>query len=224
MPNGYRVPLENGVLDVRESLSDTPVSLPDSESIAQSENIICFTKGTHIQTPMGERRIETLNAGDLVLTLDAGPQPVRWIGTKTVLASSSLAPIHFCSGAIGNTRDLLVSPQHRMLCKGPLAQGFGASEVLAPAKSLVDHTNVTVQYGGMVTYVHMLFDAHQIVIANGAPSESFYPEDSGLSAIEPAARDAVFTLFPKLRSDIASYGPASRVCVKPRAAASTLLV
>lgn len=188
-------------------------------TLSQIETIICFTSGTLIQTPLGERRIETLGAGDVVLTLDNGPQPIRWIGTKTVPASGVLAPVHFRSGVIGNTRDLLVSPQHRMLCSGYRPQvHFGEREVLAPAKSLVDHFNVTVQYGGMVTYVHMLFDTHQIVIANGAPSESFYPGGSGLDAIEDAARAEVFTLFPKLRSDVASYGPASRLCVEPQEA------
>ena len=188
-------------------------------TFSEIENIICFTAGTLIQTPHGERRIETLNAGDIVLTMDNGPQPIRWIGTKTVRASGALAPIHFRSGAIGNTRDLLVSPQHRMLCTGYRAQlHFGESEVLAPAKSLVNDFNITVDYGGMVTYVHMLFDTHQIVIANGAPSESFYPGGTGLDSIEEAARDEVFKLFPELRSNLSSYGPASRVCIKPHEA------
>ena len=212
MPNGFRAPSRDGVLNITGSLCE-------SNAVAQNENIICFTKGTYIQTPTGERRIETLRAGELVVTLDNGPQPMRWIGKKSVRASGPLAPIHFRSGAIGNTRDLLVSPQHRMLCKGGPAR-----EVLAPAKSLVDHTNVTVAYSGMVTYVHMLFETHQIVIANGAPSESFFPGDTGLASIEPEARDEVFALFPKLRSDIASYGPASRLCVKPQAAGVMALV
>ena len=188
-------------------------------TFSQIENIICFTAATLIRTPLGERRIDTLRAGDMVLTADDGPQPIRWIGTKTVRASGALAPIHFRSGTIGNNRDLLVSPQHRMLCTGFRAQlHFGQSEVLAPAKSLVNNYNVTVDYGGMVTYVHMLFDRHQIVIANGAPSESFFPGDSGLDAIEEAARAEVFQLFPELRSNLGSYGPASRICVRPHEA------
>jgi hypothetical protein len=188
-------------------------------NFSEIETIICFAAGTLIRTPHGERRIETLRAGDAVLTLDNGPQPIRWIGTKTVRASGALAPIRFRSGAIGNNRDLLVSPQHRMLCSGYRAQlHFGESEVLAPAKSLVNDFNVTVEYGGMVTYVHMLFDRHQIVVANGAPSESFFPGGTGLDSIEDAARSEVFELFPELRSNISSYGPASRICVKPHEA------
>ena len=188
-------------------------------TFSEIENIICFTAGTLIQTPLGERRIDTLQAGDAVLTLDHGPQPIRWIGKKTVRASGALAPIHFRRGAIGNTRDLLVSPQHRMLCTGYRTQlHFGESEILAPAKSLVDECNITVEYGGMVTYVHILFDRHQIVFANGAASESFFPASTGLDAIEDAARNEVFKLFPELRNDLGSYGPASRVCIKPHEA------
>lgn len=221
----------NGQLDTITFVSGDPeagtATLLDGSVVTFSEieNIICFTAGTLIETPAGERRIETLRAGDIVLTVDNGPQPIRWIGTKTVCASGALAPIRFRKGAIGNTRDLLVSPQHRMLCTGYRAQlHFGESEVLAPAKSLVDDFNVTVEYGGMVTYVHMLFDSHQIVIANDALSESFYPGGTGLSAIEDAARAEVFTLFPELRSNISSYGPTSRVCVKPHEARAMAMV
>ncbi|MEO0830380.1 MAG: Hint domain-containing protein, partial [Pseudomonadota bacterium] len=179
------------------------------------DNIICFTAGTAIQTPSGERRIESLTPGDLVLTLDHGPQPIRWIGQKTVTATGALAPIRFERGTIGNRRDLLVSPQHRMLVGGYLTQlHFGESEVLAPAKSLVDEVGVTVAYGGIVTYYHMLFDTHEIVIANGAPSESFYPGAFGLDTVDDPGRDEIFRLFPELRSDLAAFGPAGRVCVR----------
>lgn len=184
-------------------------------NFSEIETIICFTAGTAIQTPSGERRIETLKAGDMVLTLDNGPQRIRWIGQKTVRATGVLAPVRFAKGTIGNHRDLLVSPQHRMLCGGYMTQlHFGEPEVLAPAKSLVDELGVTVAYGGMVTYVHMLFDTHQIVIANGAPSESFFPGSTGLCSLSDPSRDEIFRLFPELRSNLGAYGPASRVCVK----------
>ncbi len=184
-------------------------------NFSEIETIICFAAGTAIETPSGERRIEKLRAGDLVLTLDNGPQKIRWIGKKTVPATGALAPIKFIRGTIGNHRDLLVSPQHRILCGGYTTQlYFGEPEVLAPAKSLVDELGVSVAYGGMVTYYHMLFDCHQIVIANGAPSESFYPGGFGLDTLPDPSRDEIFRLFPELRSNVGSYGPASRVCVR----------
>ena len=104
-----------------------------------------------------------------------------------------------------------------MLCGGFLTQlHFGEPEVLAPAKSLVDDFGVTIAYGGMVTYVHMLFDQHEIVIANGTPSESFYPGESGLDTLTSSSREELFAVFPELRSNIGTYGPASRVCLRPQ--------
>lgn len=184
-------------------------------TFSEIETIICFAAGTAIETPSGERRIEKLRAGDLVLTLDNGPQRIRWIGKKTVRATGSLAPVRFTRGTIGNHRDLMVSPQHRILCGGYMTQlHFGEPEVLAPAKSLVDELGVTIAYGGMVTYYHMLFDSHQIVIANGAPSESFFPGGYGLDTLSDPSRDEIFRLFPELRTNVGAYGPASRVCVR----------
>ena len=192
-------------------------------NFSEIETIICFTEGTAIMTPSGERRVETLKAGDLVVTLDNGPQRIRWIGTKTVRASGSLAPIRFLKGTIGNHRDLLVSPQHRMIVGGYLSQlHFGEPEVLVAAKSLVDDFSATVDYGGMVTYVHMLFDRHEIVLANGAPSESFFPGNQGLDTLSDPSRDEIFRLFPELRTNLGAYGPASRVCIKPTEARALL--
>ena len=194
-------------------------------TFSEIETIICFTAGTMIRTPRGERQIETLKPGDMVTTLDRGEQPLRWIGRRTVPATGVLAPIRFATGSYGNHRDLLVSPQHRMLCRGYAAQLlFGETEVLAPAKSLVDDFQVTIDYGGMVTYVHMLFDRHEIVIANGAPSESFYPGRCGLDSLSDPSRDELFRLFPALRSDAGSYGPASRTCVKGSEARALAMV
>lgn len=182
---------------------------------SEIETIICFTTGTMIQTPNGERPVETLRTGDMILTLDNGPQPLRWIGRKTVSATGTLAPIRFAKGSYGNHRDLLVSPQHRMLCRGRAAQLLvGETEVLAPAKSLIDDYQVTIDYGGMVTYFHILFDRHEVVIANGAPSESFHPGGAGLDTLADPSRDELFRIFPELRSNVGAYGPASRPCVK----------
>ena len=78
----------------------------------------CFTRGTLIKTDQGERPIEELAAGDMVLTMDHGYQPIRWIGSSKRAATGDLAPILIRKGALGNDRDLRVSPQHRMLLQG----------------------------------------------------------------------------------------------------------
>lgn len=176
--------------------------------------IICFAEGTLIRTPYGDRRIEHLAEGDLVVTLDRGPQPVRWMGSKTVAATGEQAPVRFLRGAIGNDRDLLVSPHHRMLVPRHWSLTVpSTSELFAPALALVDNFRVSVAYGGLVTYHHMMFDRHEVVIANGAASESFHPGGFGLDALEAIARERLFERFPRLRTDIASYGDASRPCL-----------
>ena len=126
-----------------------------------------------IDTISGARAIETLNVGDLIETLDDGAQPIRLIVRDTFRAVGDLAPIRFATGAIGNDAPLLVSPQHRMLISGWQAELFyGQEEVLVAAKHLVNDTSITRQEGGMIDYIHLLFDTHQIVFGAGVPSES----------------------------------------------------
>ena len=177
--------------------------------------IICFTEGTRIATPRGVREIEDLEIGDLVVTRDHGLQPIRWVGKRTVPARGALAPIRFDPHVIGNERALYVSPQHRMLMQGVEASLlFGESEVLASAKHLVNGSTVTEVHGGTVTYVHIMFDQHEIIYAEGAASESFYPGGTGLNAVEEEAREELFSLFPELRSHEGAYGDTARLCLK----------
>lgn len=184
------------------------------------ENIICFTTGTRIATPAGARPVEDLAPGDLVLTRDNGLQPIRWAGQRTVAARGKFAPVRFKPGVLtGAERDLVVSPQHRMLFRGHRAELlFGEREVLVPAISLIDGQQVLRDHGGTVTYHHLLFDRHEIIYANGAASESFHPGQIGLEAIDDPAREELFALFPELRSDPKGYGQAARRCLKAREA------
>ncbi len=185
-------------------------------NFSEIENVIvCFTRGTMIETDTGEIVIEELSVGDMVLTKDNGLQELRWIGSRKVPAMDKLAPIMIKAGAMANDRDLLVSPQHRMVVEGWKPELlFGEREVLAAAKHLINNDTIYVQAGGDVEYFHMLFDKHQIVYANGAASESFHPGEEGMSALADDARDEIYTLFPELRTDIAAYGAAARTSLK----------
>ncbi|SEW20530.1 Hemolysin-type calcium-binding repeat-containing protein [Cognatiyoonia koreensis] len=180
------------------------------------ETIICFTPGTLIATPQGARDIATLKVGDSVITRDHGIQPIRWIQSRTVPALDRFAPIRIRPGVMtGQEQDLLVSPQHRMLFQGYRAELlFGETEVLVSAKHLVDGIDVIEETGGFVTYIHMMFDQHEIVYANGAASESFHPGSVGLTAVSDEAREELFALFPALRSDPNQYGQTARRCLK----------
>ena len=182
----------------------------------QNEVLPCFVSGTRILTPKGEIAVDDLKAGDQVVTMDHGMQQIRWIGSCSRAATGTFAPIRFRKGVIGNTRDLLVSPQHRMLVKGWQAELlFNEPEVLVPAKALLSDYGVTHQSGGMVTYFHILFDKHEIIYAQGCPSESFYPGAATISALEHATQDEVLTLFPDLALDMDSgYGATARLVLR----------
>lgn len=170
--------------------------------------IPCFTRGTVIKTLNGEVPIENLKVGDMVLTMDQGYQPLRWIGSRRVDASElaanpKLYPVQIPKGAMGchlPERDLLVSRQHRMLVRSPIAQRmFDTQEVLIAAIKLCAmpsiHEDTTVSE---VEYFHMLFDDHQVVYANGAPSESLYTGLEAMKALSTEAREEILTLFPEL--------------------------
>jgi hypothetical protein len=171
--------------------------------------LICFTAGTLIDTPEGPRRVEDLRPGDLVLTLDEGPQPVRWVGQRRVtrqemLRDPRLCPVRIAAGAFGPAqpaRDLSVSRQHRILRSGWACElHFAEPEVLVPAHRLVDGRRVRQEVpAGDVTYVHFLCDRHQIVTAEGLASETFYPSALSLSGVEAQARAELFLIFPELR-------------------------
>ncbi len=190
-------------------------------NFSEIENIICFTPGTRIATPQGARTIETLRVGDMVVTRDHGLQPIRWFQSRRVPAIGRFAPVRIRPGVVtGLDTDLVVSPQHRMLFKGYRAELlFGESEVLVSARHLIDGKDVTQVEGGEVTYIHMLFDEHEIVYANGAATESFHPGDVGLSAVTVTARDELFGLFPDLRSMPTAYGCTARRVLKAHEAA-----
>ncbi len=159
----------------------------------------CFTPGTLIDTPEGQRRIETLKVGDLVETLDEGAQPIRAVLRDTFRATGNIAPIRFAPGAMGNPRALTVSPQHRMLVTGWEAQLYsGHSEVLVAAKHLVNGTTIQQVNCGVVEYIHLLFDRHQIVFGGGVPSESYFPGSADMPQDDETLAE-LLALFPDLQ-------------------------
>ncbi len=178
--------------------------------------LACFTYGTGVLTPEGVRRIETLAPGDLVMTHDHGAQALRWIGRTGTRGQGDHAPIRFAPGSIGNDRALRVSPQHRMLVTDWRAELlFGEAEVLVPAKFLVGRPGVTVAPCAALTYVHLMFDRHEMIFAGGAWSESFFPGEMALSG-DPGQSAEIEALFPDLLARATqpgcppAYGPTAR--------------
>lgn len=185
--------------------------------------IVCFTAGTRILTAKGPVPVEDLRPGELVLTRDNGPQPLRWVGQihlshQDLVARPDLQPVRIGAQALGSTgpdRSMLVSPQHRLLIEGARAEMyFGESEVLVPAKHLLGQAEVTRALPAEgVTYVHILFDRHELVSSEGLWTESFQPAERTLSALDQAARDEVLALFPGLAANADAF-PAARLSLK----------
>lgn len=162
----------------------------------------CFTPGTLIDTPDGPRLIEDLRPGDLVSTRDRGAQVLLWMGSRTVPGTGRFAPVTFAQGAIGNTDVLVVSPQHRMLVDGWRAElMFGEDAVLVPAKALVNGRTIRQDPCEAVTYIHLLFENHEILTAHGVETESYFIGHLG-SGDATETRAEVLALFPDLRAAV----------------------
>ncbi|MFV1874343.1 Hint domain-containing protein [Nioella sp.] len=136
--------------------------------------IYCFLGGTRIMTPQGEIEVERLTIGDPVLTAEGCIVPVKWIGRQTVSTrfgpSERLMPVRFAAGSLGDNlphADLTVTADHGMLVEG----------VICHAGALVNGTTIRrvplKEMGETYTVYHIETEEHEIILANGAPAETF---------------------------------------------------
>ena len=195
---------------VKDGLGNTDIGLVTINSVP------CFVAGTLIRTPDGDVPVESLTPGDMVLTMDDGPQPLRWTGSRTVPARGGLAPICIRARTFGDHGKLLVSPQHRILLRDSLAElMFGENEVLVAAKDLVNDRSVRRISGGDVEYVHLMFDRHQIVMSEGLATESFHPGPQTMGDFPDETLEELTAIFPELNPQTgAGYGPSARRALK----------
>ena len=131
----------------------------------------CFATGTRIATASGPVPVEALRVGDRLHTLSGRLAPVVWIGHREVdLARhpvpAEAMPIRVAAGALGPdvpSRDLLLSPDHALFVDG----------VLVPVRYLVNDTTIVPAPREAVTYWHVELDQHDVILAEGAPCESY---------------------------------------------------
>ena len=194
--------------------------------ITLAEGAACFRRGTRIRTDQGEASIETLRIGDRVMTLSGAARAVRWIGRRRYSGSYAegnrgVLPIRIRRGALGDgmpRRDLWVSPEHAMWLEG----------MLIPASALVNGMSIvqedTVEE---VIYVHLEFDTHDVIFAEGAPSESFVDDESRDQfdnaaeywALYPyAVREAPHFYAPRVEDGVALEAVRRRLCARSEAA------
>ena len=187
---------------------DAQRNVTGSATFTNIETIVpCFTTGALIQTADGLCPIKAIRPGDSVMTRDNGLREVVWDGARTVTAgemaaNASLRPVLIRKDALGPgipSRDTMVSRQHRMLAAEPRAAlYFGEDEVLVRACHLIGRPGIVETLLPQVTFIHMLFDRHEVVSGDGAWSESFQPGDRTLNGMDAATRAEVFQLFPDL--------------------------
>ncbi|SIO05817.1 Hint domain-containing protein [Rhodovulum sp. ES.010] len=190
--NSYYYIFKDPPPELNTTYTVTSVSSPNYNyySAFSTTGVICFARGTRIDTPDGPRPVEWLRAGQPVLTLDTGPQPIVWIGRRTVTArdlrqNPKLRPFSFGPGTLGPDlpyRTLNLSRQHRVLLSGgDLVRLTGHPEALAAAHTqaaLPGVAQTCPPFG--VDYYHLLLPRHALVRAEGAPVESLLPGPEAL--------------------------------------------
>jgi VCBS repeat-containing protein len=212
----------NGIDGTVEFFNDDRSEVIGRATFTNIEEVIpCFTPGTRIATPRGEVPVEDLREGDRVITRDNGLQEIRWTGARSLgagdlMATPKLRPVLIRAGALGHglpERDMLVSPQHRLLLTSERAAlYFGEREVLAAAKHLTGMEGIDEVQASGVTYIHFMCDRHEVVLSDGAWTESFQPGEQVMDGMGEASREEIYTLFPELRdkAGIAAYQAARR--------------
>lgn len=174
----------------------------------------CFAAGTLIETDTGPLPVDVLTPGDLVRTLDHGLQPLRWTGKRTMSGAGPLAPVRIAAGALGNYRDLYVSQQHRFLMRGWQAEiHFGQPEVLIAAKHLINENTIRLMPRRMITYVHLAFEHHEVIFAEGIATESLHLGAMAIGVLDPQARGELLMIFPELAAQ-QWHRETARPCLK----------
>lgn len=214
-PNG--VVTSNGGLYFLET-SDPDLQLEDSFPLTAGDFVVCFWEGVRIATPDGPAAVETLAVGDLVLTADGAPKPIRWLGRQTIVRQFAdpdrVAPIRFLAGALGDglpCADLLVSPDHALFLDGGLVQ----------AGALVNGLNVLreTRLPERFVYFHIELDDHALVLAEGVAAETFIDNvsrrrfDNGAEVVE---RQIAEMDLPRIKS-ARQAPPALRTWIAQRA-------
>ena len=198
---------------------------PGSAQAGQGQ-MICFTPGTRLKVATGEVDVTRLRPGDLVQTKDNGLQEVLWTGQRRITGARlhvmpDLAPVRIRAEALGSGRpdqELVVSPEHRMLVKGAIARDlFNTEEVFVGARDLVNGDGIIHdKMVRSVTYVHILFERHEVVWANGLETESFHP---ALAALDDAQRESMAAAMPNAVGPDAEYSDYARRVLSPSEAA-----
>jgi hypothetical protein len=177
-----------------------PAHIDDIPTLTKDPVPLCFAKGSQIATPSGDRPVEALTVGDRVLTLGGRAVEVKWTGRQTVPIrfgpADRLRLVRIATGALGERRPyepLTVTADHGMLVDG----------VICHAGALVNGTTITrvtmEEMGESCTVYHIETEAHEIILANGAPAETFIDNVSRRCFDNYAEFEALYGDVPKMQ-------------------------
>lgn len=192
---------------------------------------VCFCAGTDIATPSGLRKVETLTPGEAVLTEDGRTVQVAWTGVtkygpRQLGRQPDLRPVRIPANAFGPglpLRDLDVSPQHRIVVEGAECELlFGMPRAFVVARHLLGSIAHTPESDDGVEYVHLMLDAHDIVVSNGLPSESFQPARRMLDIMNGENLDRLMAALAVLGTDAMLARPDALPTMSSREAAVLL--
>ncbi len=194
----------------------------DMDTIKEDDDLVptgvtCFARGTLITTDQGELPVEELLPGHKILTQDNGFQELiltmsRVMEKNELCNNTNLYPVRIPMGAFGAglpKRDLIVSRQHRMVVKSNIAERmFGETSVLVAAIRLTKLSEINVDTSfDRIEYFHLIFKNHEIIFAEGTPTESFLMNAESKNTLSAKQREEFFTLFPEFEE--------SRYCSMP---------
>jgi hypothetical protein len=147
---------------------------PRSGEAAGSGGKPCFLKGTRIRVVGGEKRIEDIRIGDLVVTKSGIAKPVRWVARRRYRKEpgspwvENIQPVRITQDALGpNTpsSDLFISDTHALHFDGDLIPALDLLNDMTiaryPAKEFDE-----------IEYFHVRLDTHDVIYAEGAECES----------------------------------------------------
>ncbi|WP_127105439.1 Hint domain-containing protein [Pararhodobacter zhoushanensis] len=197
---GARVALPLSPL--RAKLTYTLIATDDAPGPIRLADVVAgaFARGTRIALADGRQLpVEDLQPGDVVITRDHAAQPLRWKGAVTLRAEGGFAPVVVLPGVMGNPGPLSVSPYHRLFLYRRDARALaGAAELLVQARHLVDDATILRREGGFVEYFSLVFDAHEVIYAEGVPCESLMVCPSVLTRLPEDLAAPLRDAFPGL--------------------------
>ena len=161
----------------------------------------CFQVGTRIRTKCGNVAVEDLRIGDNVLVAGGAARPIVWIGQRRVDCRRHpqpdlVWPVRIRAGAFGDglpQRDLWLSPDHAVFCDG----------VLIPVKYLVNGATILQEKAASVLYFHVELDRHDVLLAEGLPTESYLDTGNRAQFANGAAHMTLHPDFSPLSWDAA---------------------